>query len=71
MHDAVTDRGRVDVPLVAQPTGGDLQRRRHVGNLPRAVGAINDPGAILSAHPQPRARADTVHLAFDLAREPA
>ena len=65
MHDAMTDGGRLNILLVAQPGTCRVQGRRHIGNGCRLVFALDEDRAIRPACPQSRVCADAVHLAFD------
>jgi hypothetical protein len=69
MHHPVTDSRGVDLLLIAQPGGGRMQCRGHIGDVLRTKLAIDSLRAFGAVTAQPRARADAVDLPLYLAGE--
>ena len=69
VHDAMTDRDRIDLVLLAQPGAGRLQSRRYVGNLLALKAPVDKLDLTRPACAQSRLRADAVHLSLDLQRQ--
>ena len=71
MHDAMSDRDRIDLQLFPQPCARCRERRRNIRHGFALVAAVDQHGAIGRRDAQPRAASDPVHLALDLALEAA
>ncbi len=67
MHHPVTHRHRIDATLLAQPRPRRAQSRRDVGDGSGLIGLVDQHTAVGGSGPQPRAAADAVDLAPDLA----
>lgn len=66
MHDAVSDRDRVDAKLVPQPAPGDLHRRRNVRDGLDRIRSLGQRLTVRTTRPQPWSAGNAVDLALDL-----